>query len=77
MKSDEKKPKQMKILLNIDVERAPGFKAHMVRQEPSKGDVMKTQMHIIQVSRTRTQGVSIPRKISYHNQLRDQKPRSC
>ena len=71
MKRDGKKARQKKIHLNIDVERAPGFKAHTVREEPSKGDVMKTQIHIIQVSRTRTQGVSIPRKISYHNQLRD------
>ena len=41
MKSDEKKARQKKIHLNTDVERAPGFKAHMVREEPSKGDVMK------------------------------------
>ena len=77
MKSDEKKARQKKIHLNTDVERAPRFKANMVREEPSKGDVMKTQRNIIQVSRTRTQGVSIPRKISYHNQLRDHKPSSC
>ena len=31
----------MKIHLNIDVERDPGFKEHTVREEPSKGDMLK------------------------------------
>ena len=40
MKSDEKKARQKKIHLNTDVERAPGFKEHTIREEPSKGDVL-------------------------------------
>ena len=40
MRSNEKKVRKKKIHMNTDVERAPGFKEHTIREEPSKGDVL-------------------------------------
>ena len=40
MRSDEKKARKKKIHMNTDVERAPGFKEHTIREEYSKGDVL-------------------------------------
>ena len=41
MRRDEKKDRHKKIHLNTNVERAPRFKEHTIREEPSKGDVLK------------------------------------
>ena len=40
MRSNEKKARQKKIHLSTDVERAPRFKEHTIREEPSKGDML-------------------------------------